>query len=800
MRSITHVWLLALLSLLFLHGVVDASPPRIEQVEIGLPGPRGTVSRNGRWVPVYLRLKGGSEGNTQNAYEIVVETVEFEEAPYHYSTPVPALNAGEQRVVISYVHPGSASADISVRLKDKDTGQVIQELPRINQGTNRSETLTPRHVLFLALGSKLHPLRITLEEIDKKRTPQGQKDNSDRVDQQRLSYIEDVERMPDRWFGYECVDVVILTTSNGEFVGKLLEPGAAPQRNALLDWVRRGGRLVLSVGDRQADVARLLPLMPLIDCALTEKVQRDRLPLLSEWSQAGGNRALRGRVEVAQVEPGPGVSVLVRERVAPGGIPESPLLLEGSCGLGRVLLLACDVDTKPFSDWPGQQAFWTRLHKEISPKAPLPQTNPQLGGMPVGYADELSINLKSGLETFQEIPVISFGWVALFILLYIVVVGPLDYFILKKLFKKLELTWITFPAVVIVMSLGAYFLAYFVKGDDLRINKIDLIEYDLHGSGQVYGTTWFTIFSPRMQTYTLTVEPAAPAWARKAVGGPAAPTVMSILEGEGESFRTGSQSLFQKPYAYGEDASSLRGIPIPVWATESFTGSWRGALPREGKLPIEVDLRASRARDGTLSGSITNHLPVELQGLTLFYRGRWYSLGQEPLGPEERRLVEPIFEGIGAGKPISEWLNGSQYLHPMAPSDPSGHLITRAQLDSLTSSWAMKRVMFYEASQQPEPANSGLRRFDQSWRLQARQAFQPGQGSHREEAIIVGRAPLFLGSADDLTAKDQAPTRLWLGALPEGEDKPPSVPGEMFQETYLRLYVPVKNPLDRAQP
>src|SRR6185312_10665008 len=91
-----------------------------------------------------------------------------------------------------------------------------------------------------------------------------------------------------------------------------------------------------------------------------------------------------------------------------------------------------------------------------------------------GQGGELGIDLKHALENFEEVPVISFGWVALFILFYIVLVGPLDYFILKKLFKRLELTWITFPTVVVIVSVAAYFTAYTLKGDSIRVNKIDV--------------------------------------------------------------------------------------------------------------------------------------------------------------------------------------------------------------------------------------------------------------------------------------------------------------------------------------
>src|SRR5207253_10708386 len=99
------------------------------------------------------------------------------------------------------------------------------------------------------------------------------------------------------------------------------------------------------------------------------------------------------------------------------------------------------------------------------------------------------------------IPVSSCGWVALFILVYILVLGPLYYFFLQKVVNRLELTWITFPTVVITISVAAYFTAYWLKGNDQKINKVDLVDIDLH-TQQVVGQSWFTIFSPRIQHYT----------------------------------------------------------------------------------------------------------------------------------------------------------------------------------------------------------------------------------------------------------------------------------------------------------
>jgi hypothetical protein len=791
----------ALLALLALGAAPAlAGPPRIEQVHIGLPGPNNShLSRDGVWAPVFIRLTAGEGGNARNEYQLVVVTTDFDEAPYHFRTPVPALSEKEQRTVLSYVHPGGSGSEFAVRLETADNEEV-QTVARLQRGL--ADVLDPRQILFLAAGAKLPALRQALEEIDKKKLKQQQQQQPDvgvvavgprGPEQHRMAYLEGVDEMPDRWFGYDAADVVVLSTSNARgFVEPLLEPGAAEQRNALLGWVRRGGTVVLSVGKNHQEVARLLTMLPLLDVEITGGVSRPALPVVSHWSQQNLGRPLQGTIAVAKVKPGPGVAVLVRERLDPPDLEDRPMVMQGSCGLGRVVLVAFDVDTEPFTAWPGKGDFWARIEELAGPRAPLPQTGVQQFAPGQYTSDELAGDLKTGLEAFQDVPVISFGWVALFILFYIVIVGPLDYLVLKKLFKRPELTWVTFPAVVIVVSVLAYVVAYSVKGDELRINKVDLIEYDLHEPRQAHGTTWFTLFSPRMQNYTLAVEPAVPEWAGQPPAGAPAANVLSLLEGGGDSLRTGSSSLFQQPYEYTRDASGLKGIPIPVWATQSFTASWLGSLPKENEqLPVGVDLHASRTKEGVLFGSITNRLPVELQGLTLFHDGKWYALG-EPLGPGETRNVGPFFERIGAGKPLAEWFRG-QPLSPGAPSDPSGRQITQGQLSLLSSHLAMQRILFYEAAPEQVPSNSGLRRFDQTWRLREQREFQArGRAGYRDEAILVARAPLYMGPAEELEGQDRSPSRLWLGELPGKDRQRPATPGHLFQETYLRIFAPVK--------
>ena len=241
-----------------------------------------------------------------------------------------------------------------------------------------------------------------------------------------------------------------------------------------------------------------------------------------------------------------------------------------------------------------------------------------------GSDKELYDELQRYIDTFEDVPVVSFGWVALFILVYIctIIVGPLDYLVLKKVFKRLELTWITFPTVVITISVGAYFVAYALKGDDLRINKVDLVEIDLH-TPQAYGTSWFAVFSPRMQNYTIGIEPTFQGGPAGSLLAPKASTTIALLESISATPRGGSASLFRPTYEYAEDAAGIDHVPIPVWSTRCFAATWRTSYAPANP-PIRAELELSRG--GVVTGKIVNQLPVDLQDVCLFYRDRWYRL------------------------------------------------------------------------------------------------------------------------------------------------------------------------------
>src|SRR5262249_56892702 len=70
----------------------------------------------------------------------------------------------------------------------------------------------------------------------------------------------------------------------------------------------------------------------------------------------------------------------------------------------------------------------------------------------------------------------------------------------------MELTWMTFPTIVITVSLIAYYAAYLLKGNDLLVNKVDVVDIDQQ-AGVERGHTWVSLFSPQNRDYTIRTIP-----------------------------------------------------------------------------------------------------------------------------------------------------------------------------------------------------------------------------------------------------------------------------------------------------
>jgi hypothetical protein len=364
------------------------------------------------------------------------------------------------------------------------------------------------------------------------------------------------------------------------------------------------------------------------------------------------------------------------------------------------------------------------------------------------------------------VPVVSFGWVALLILFYILLIGPIEYLILTRLLKRLELTWLTFPIIVAATCVSAYLAAVDLKGRELRINKIDLVDVDLRGQ-RVSGQTWFTLFSPRIQSFTIGVEPTV-----------AETLPANVLVSWHGIARSSRQSLFRRAYAYHISgdvyANGLEQTPIQIWSTKSFTARWATTIDRP---LIESTLRIAEADPNEITGSITSQLPLAaLVDAQLIYRDRVV-----PVPP----LLHGVPRFLSTGKrdvSATSWLHNAITHKDLVPASQSARG-GRGEFadDPHFNLWP---ILFHDLVQGQfgRHWNASVKELDQSWRVSEK---------NPNEAILIARLDQELGPAEEISNSPHSPTRLWLGAIPGGASTRTPIDGTMRQETYIRVYIPI---------
>jgi hypothetical protein len=264
--------------------------------------------------------------------------------------------------------------------------------------------------------------------------------------------------------------------------------------------------------------------------------------------------------------------------------------------------------------------------------------------------------LRVSLEQFPGVKLIPFGWVALAIFLYVLLIGPGDYFFLRKVLKRMEYTWITFPLLVIVVSGLAYSAAFLFKGKELLVNKVDVVDIDQVAKVS-RGTTFVNLFSPMNRDYTLGAIPGpldrdvaelAETGASEVKPGeksrprpPAGTEVVTSWFGVPErqfGGMTGPPRPFSfaaTPYRYLPEsgAEAMGDVRVPIWSTQAFLSRWFSPTSID---VIEADLQP--VGSDRLSGTVRNRLDVPLKDVLLAFGKQVYLL--EELAPGASVLVQ----------------------------------------------------------------------------------------------------------------------------------------------------------------
>ncbi len=782
---------------------------RVDKVQVGYRAFRQddihSLYKVGLWAPVYVEISAGKNGVGQDKKSedkcfLQIESVDSEDIGTVSRMPV-KIAPNEKKTFLTYVKQGHVGANVRATL-------FVDGMSF--QGPNENHNpLGVQAQVNVMLGRKF----ADLGKIADLKRPGGMFNlnpddamflNDRELGNLAIGFESDVSRLPDQWIGYNTVDLLILTTDSKEFLLSLGKNSNAARLKALSQWVRRGGRLVVPVNwTNQAEVVDLLQ-SPLWQPPISVVPPRDagdvRKKPLESWAVMAG----WADVPAAHTQVNEARSILIAP-LDPGNAPEGdletlqrssdgrPLVTRVRYGMGQIVFLAFSFENPEFKSWTGKQFFLKGMMANLAPRVTGPRGDENFGRGRFQAVNDLASDLLGHLDNF-DVRVIPFGYVALFIVLYILVVGPLDFFLLKYVFKRLEWTWITFPSVVVLVSVVAYFAAYALKGQDLKVNKIDIVDFDLRTEldakretrrAFVSGQTFFTILSPRIQNYTVGIEPNPLFWGDSKAEQPLSADALGWMgrPGQNDPFsmnRGGAQGFFRRPYQHANDFSGLTGVPIPVWTTKAFTASWSAVANR---VPFKASLAYHQKQAGDrellLSGTFENQLAVDLDDVWLIYDKQCYPL-EKPLPAGKSEKIEL---SARSGVDFKDWVNRN-----LAPVQGNG---------AWTSSPAttVKQLMFHERlDTMSSTPNHSFRTLDLSWRFKNQDELLLKRDRRVREAILFARVKTQSGQAEKLTsdAGNPLPTNLWLGELPEAGKTRPTLSGQMNQETYIRVILPVR--------
>jgi hypothetical protein len=570
----------------------------IEDLRVGFGAPNNQVEGNykiGSWAPARVRLRTEKE-SFAGRLELSVADSDDTETVFRRDV---SLGPNETIDVPTFVKPGKQLSEFQIRLLDM-AGKTVARSSFDTSAGRLADGVSQDVTLIVTVG---HPAGLNVDQLASR---QGYPRDAFRIGQ-----LDSTRELSTRWFGYEAVDYLVLCLDDPLQIENMDLAG----RSAMETWVRNGGQLVVSLGTSWERVQSVLG--GLLPAEIDGTVNVSQLKELESYvGPSAPALAVRGNMSLPHMSK-------IRGQIVVGN-DDSPLVVRAQVGFGTVTLVALELNREPFLSWEGRTDFWIKL---LGLRKRTNQDTQPRGAWGARALADISSHLRMQLEQFAGVSLVPFQWVAFFIFIYILLIGPVDYLLVKKL-GRMELTWLTFPAWVITVSLGAYFAAHYLKGDELRINKVDVVDID-QVSQQLRGTSWFTLFSPQIKNYTIRVQPelgVAPEPSGQFGGPPISLSWLGLAEDAiGGMGRPGGVGLFRRGYAFGPDAQTLIDVPIQVWSMKGFTARWHG----QGVTAVAADLQSVDTNRG-LKGTVTNRLPFALDDCMLVFGRKVYPLGPLP--------------------------------------------------------------------------------------------------------------------------------------------------------------------------
>lgn len=458
-----------------------------------------------------------------------------------------------------------------------------------------------------------------------------------------------VPRMtPWDWTGFTSLDVLVVCDPDWS----LLRP---QQSKAICEWVSNGGTLLVVLG--QHPLPQENPLADLIPFHLGEPRE---VGIPSEALEQWGLDPSQSETVMAWPLFPKSTALLSKTVRAPSA---GYLYGLGYVGFGRVAVLGLDPSELSEEQTRHTAKFWTthigtcldeRQDKldlgsgrrpdqmrvsagrnraiVLTEDAPEQGTNrPNQNRFRIGIAQNANNQVMEHLYQLRQMRPLSIWWVILTLSALAVLLGPVDYIVLKRL-DKLPYTWLTSTGWIVLFTVGAYYGVQELRGGKMQLRAVSVLD-GIADSNCAWATYYTGLFAPRSDDYRLAGLGAKQWWS-------------AVAPSREEVWAHQREAGMRQIHCLQADGQNLPvSVPINIWTVQSLLG--QGPLDR---MPFTANVER---RDGRVAVEICNTSDNSLRSGFVLFRDTYINFGPVPAGATRTFDGRPL--------PFNPWREAGRY-------------------------------------------------------------------------------------------------------------------------------------------
>ncbi|MBX3440682.1 MAG: hypothetical protein KF861_24540, partial [Planctomycetaceae bacterium] len=305
---------------------------------------------------------------------------------------------------------------------------------------------------------------------------------------------------------------------------------------------------------------------------------------------------------------------------------DGPLWVRLPVHFGRVTVLGLDLGSPPLSSWDTLPQLCLNLAGFDAGPAQRRTTQRSTQLSRTGISD-LSTQLATAVDQYprQEgdrvVSTTASSWRTMgWTIAYLLMIGPLDYLIVHRLLRRPQLTWVTFPLMVLATATLAGFTAQRNHPPGMTSNQVCLFDVD-ESSGGARTILWSSFVSPETRRYAVDAAFSPLHADSHPVANDQEPSSSFVSwtgipeNGFRGMYRAGGLDLARPRYRFASQMTAIEDVPVGIWSSYSTTSVQHSVLSDSQQF-MSSNLEWS---GGQLSGSMTNRLNIPIEDWFIAY-------------------------------------------------------------------------------------------------------------------------------------------------------------------------------------